>query len=241
MRAYLLAGGLGERLRPLTLDRPKCLVTVGDEPLLEHWLRKCAVEGIEDVLVNVSQFPELVAEFLSRREGLPRVTLVAESRPLGSAATVTNNRDFVAGEGAFWVFYSDTLIEGTLKGLEDFHSGHDGVLTMGLFHAPDPRAAGIVTLGERGRILHIEEKPIDPKGDLANAGVYLARPALFDMIPEPNGLEPLDFGLHVLPRLNGQMFGTVLSGDVIDVGTHAALERVNATWQTRGTSRTLRP
>jgi mannose-1-phosphate guanylyltransferase len=230
VRAFLLAGGLGERLRPLTDQRPKCLVTVQGVPLLEHWLRKCRAEGIESVLVNVSRFPEQVVEYIGRRRKPPHVEVVVEEHPLGSAATVRGQRAFVEGEESFWILYSDTLINASLAPLLSRHRSHAGVLTMGLFSAPDPTAVGVVELDNAGWIRVLEEKPAHPRGSLANAGVYLARQSLFDAIPEPSGREPLDFGRHVLPALVGRMSGVVLAGEVLDVGTPDALRRANEQW-----------
>ena len=83
----------------------------------------------------------------------------------------------------------------------------------------------------RSRILGFEEKPLHPKGSLANAGIYVARRELLDLIPvptEPGGV--VDFGLHVFPRLDGQLFGYPLDGVLIDIGTPAGLERASTAW-----------
>lgn len=231
MRAFLLAGGLGTRLRPITATLPKCLVPVGDRPLLDYWLDLCRREGITDVLVNVSQFPDLVARHLATRPSSPRVTLVAESRPMGNAGTVRQQRAFVNGEESFWVFYADNLTDCPLGAVRAFHATHDGLVTLGLFEAPDPRAAGIVELDARGRIVSLIEKPAHPRGTLANAGIYLARAGLIDEIPGDGDV--VDFGFDVFPRLQGRMFGRRLDGFLIDVGTPAALTRARDEWARR--------
>jgi mannose-1-phosphate guanylyltransferase len=86
MRAFLLAGGLGERLRPLTLSRPKCLVPINGVPLLRIWLDHCLAEGITDVLLNVSQHPQLVQSFLEQRahgSGCGRARTLGTEAPCG--------------------------------------------------------------------------------------------------------------------------------------------------------------
>lgn len=231
MKAYLLAGGRGERLRPLTLDIPKCLVPIAGSPLLGLWLDLCGREGVTDVLVNVSHHEDQVRAFLGARTGGPRVTLVTEPEPLGSARTVLQQRHFVHGEESFWIFYADNLTDMGLAPMAATHRTHDMVLTMGLFHAPNPRAAGIVQLDGRGRVVAFHEKPEHPQGDLANAGVYLARPSLFDLIPTAPGV--VDFGVDVLPTLVGRMAGHVIEDFLVDIGTPAALAEASRAWHER--------
>jgi mannose-1-phosphate guanylyltransferase len=229
MKAFLLAGGLGERLRPITLQIPKCLVPIGGVPLLEIWLRLCERHGIDEVLLNVSQHVDCVEKFLERRvHGRIRVHLVREERPAGTAGTVLANRAFAAGEESFWVIYSDNLTNMALERMLAFHRGHDGLLTMGLFRTASPRSAGIVELDESGRVVAFEEKPEAPRSDLANAGIYLVRQHVLELIPTDRPL--VDFGHHVLPKLVGQMHGYPIPEFYVDIGTPAALARAEADW-----------
>jgi mannose-1-phosphate guanylyltransferase len=229
MKAFLLAGGLGERLRPLTLRMPKCLVPVRGMPLLEIWLRLCERHGIDDVLLNVSQHVDLVATFLAcRPAGSARVRLVREERPVGTAGTVLANRDFVSGEESFWVIYSDNLTDMDLGRMRAFHDRHDGLLTMGLFRPASPQSAGIVEMDGSGRIVAFTEKPEHPRSDMANAGIYLVREPVLDLIPAGQPL--VDFGHHVLPGLVGRMSGYPIPEFYVDIGTPAALARAEAEW-----------
>jgi len=197
MKAFLLAGGKGERLRPLTSRMPKCLVPIRGTPLLGIWLEAFERQGISDALVNVSQFPEQVEAFVrTRASRLPRVRVVRELVPVGSAGTVAANRSFVDGEESFWIVYSDNLTNADLAPMLAFHRSHSDTLTMALFRTPDPRSAGIVSVGPDGRVVSFHEKPERPEGNLANAGIYLARQPLFDA-----NLEDLNF--YALKSLQG--------------------------------------
>ncbi|MEZ5317443.1 MAG: nucleotidyltransferase family protein [Vicinamibacterales bacterium] len=229
MKAFLLAGGRGERLRPLTLSLPKCLVPVGGRPLLAIWLDLCRRHGIREVLLNVSQHADLVRAFLASAPREPAVRLVVEDEPIGSGGTLRANRDFVAGADDFWILYADTLTTADLGAMADAHRRHDGIATLGLFHAPDPTAAGIVEIAADGRVVGFEEKPARPRGDLANAGIAIARPALFDHIPRRPGV--VDLGHDVWPRLAGRAHGYVITDLLLDVGTPAALERAGTAWR----------
>lgn len=232
MKAYLLAGGRGERLKPLTDHVPKCLAPIDQQPLLSVWLDFFRREGITDVLINVSHHVEQVHRFLASGtpEGI-RVTVVEEAEPVGSGRTVLRERAFVAGEESFWVFYADNLSDIRLDAMRALHAQHREAATIGLFHTPTPTAAGIVGLEPDGRIRSFVEKPAHPESDLANAGVYLGRQALLDAIPDRPGI--VDFGLDVLPALVGHMYGCVLSGFHQDIGTPERLAAATAAWRHR--------
>lgn len=230
MKAFLLAGGLGERLRPLTLSIPKCLVPINGVPLLDIWLDLCAAHGVTEVLLNISQHPDLVREHLARRSAQPRVHLVVETTPQGTASTVFAQRDFVRDVDDFYILYADTLSDVALSAMRRAHGGHDGVATLGLFRAPVPSAVGIVDLDADGRIIRFTEKPTHPTSNLANAGICLARRALLDAIPDT----PMaDFGHDVFPRLTGRMYGYLIEQFVLDIGTPPALEAAQRAWSTR--------
>jgi len=231
VKAFLLAGGRGERLKPLTLSVPKCLTPINGTPLLAIWLELLKDQGITDVLLNVSHHVPVVEAFLAAWPHGPRVELVVEPAPAGSAATVAANRHFVDGEASFWIFYADNLTNLRLQPMLDAHARHDGVLTMGLFRAPNPRAAGIVTMDGTGLVVDFTEKPLEPVSNLANAGIYLARQTVFDHIAPSDGV--VDFGHDVLPRLIGRMHGCVLDDFLMDVGTPGALARATEAWARR--------
>jgi mannose-1-phosphate guanylyltransferase len=232
MKAYLLAGGRGERLRPLTDRIPKCLAPIDAQPLLGFWLDLFRREGVTDVLLNVSHHVDQVHRFLaSGASAGVRVTVVEEPAPVGSARTVLRERAFVDGEESFWIVYADNLSDIRLGAMRALHAQHREAATIGLFHTPTPTAAGIVGLEPDGRIRSFVEKPAQPDSDLANAGVYLARPALLEAIPDRPGI--IDFGLDVLPTLAGHMYGCVLGEFHQDIGTPERLAAAAAAWPHR--------
>lgn len=231
MRAFLLAGGRGERLRPLTDRVPKCLAPIDGRPLLAWWFDWCRREGVSDVLVNVSHHVAQVQAFVASHAPEPAVTVVVEQEPAGSASTVRRERAFVDGADDFLVIYADNLSDLRLAPMMARHRAHRDPLTVGLFHTPCPRASGIVEMEAGGRIVSFVEKPEHPASDLANAGVYVARQAVFDVIPGGPGL--VDFGHHVLPRLVGRMHGYVIPDFHQDIGTPERLAAASAAWKDR--------
>ena len=234
MKAILLAGGRGERLRPLTLTLPKCLAPVLGRPLLDYWWPFCRRAGIDEVLINVSHHHDQVLDYLARRgDAVPRVTVVHETAPRGTAGTVLAERRFVEADESFWILYSDNLVELDVMDVLDLHARHDGPVTLGLFRTPDPRSSGIVTTAPDGRVTAFVEKPEHPVGDLANAGLYLARHSLLDELAStpmpPDGI--LDFGLHVFPRLVGRARAVPITGFLADVGSLERLAAAERAWQ----------
>jgi len=229
MKAFLLAAGLGTRLRPLTDSIPKCLVPIDGRPLLSWWLDLLERYGVTDVLINLHHLPAQVREFAERYRGPVGITLMMEEELLGSAGTLHANRDFVAGDEQFLILYADNLTDADLGALIAFNAEHPAPLTVGLFHASDPRACGIVQLDESGTIMEFVEKPERPNGDLASAGLFVARPELFEYL-ESDGY-PRDFGGSVMPKLVGRMNGMPVHGYLRDVGTHENLSRAQDEWR----------
>jgi mannose-1-phosphate guanylyltransferase len=226
-KAFLLAAGLGTRLRPLTDRLPKCLVPIHGKPLLSLWVEICENLGVQEVLINTHHLAEEVQNWARRQDTRIRIHLVHENNLLGSAGTVAANREFVSDDDDFYVFYADNLVRADLAALAPFHARHEGVLTLGLFRSPKPQDCGIVTLDDAGRITSFEEKPPQPRSNLANAGIFAARRSLFDFLPY-GGFA--DFGKDVMPRLVEKMWGYLLKGYVLDVGTPESYQRALKEW-----------
>ena len=230
MKAFLLAAGVGSRLRPLTDHLPKCLIPIEGEPLLGLWFRRLRDHGVSEVLVNTHHLADQVRAFVASQpvEGI-EVTLFHEPELLGSAGTVWANRDFVKGEKAFFILYADNLTNMDLTRFYQYHMGKKSVFTLGLFETPEPKQCGIVTLGEDGMVLEFEEKPAFPKSRLANGGMYLADPIMFDSVKLPEK-QVTDFGYDVFPLMKKRMYGYLIREYFCDLGTPERLERARSAW-----------
>jgi mannose-1-phosphate guanylyltransferase len=227
MKAFLLAAGLGTRLRPLTDHVPKCLVRVGGRTMLDIWLDAFAVAGVDEVLVNLHHLPEQVVAHLSGREGPPTVHTVVEPELLGSAGTLRANRGFVEDEQTFLVVNADNLTDFDLRRLVEAHDAGGAVATLTVFRSPRPSACGVVeVVGDL--VTGFEEKPAHPRSDLANAGLYAFAPQVLDLVEGP---PPRDIGFDLLPGLVGRARAVGL-GDAYfaDIGTPQALERARREW-----------
>jgi mannose-1-phosphate guanylyltransferase len=226
VKAFLLAAGLGTRLKPWTDSVPKCLMPVGGVPILGIWLDACRRHGIEEVLINTHHLAGQVEDYVRSTDFGLRVHTVFEPELRGSAGTVRANWDFVRGSDAFFIIYTDSLSNADLAGMARFHESHSSVLTMAVFTTDDPQSCGIATVDQTGRITAFVEKPARPESTLANGGVYVAGKELFGYLPER---VPADFGFEVLPQLTGRMFAFEV-GPVIDIGTPRNYLRAEAEW-----------
>jgi mannose-1-phosphate guanylyltransferase len=226
LKAFLLAGGLGTRLRPLTDSVPKCLVPIRGRPLLDIWLELCARSGITDVLINLHAHSQPIEQHLKRSGSPVIVHVVQEDRLLGSAGTLAANRAWISSDSAFWILYSDVLTNTNLIRMSEFHSRHGGIATLGLYQVPDPSRCGVAIMDNEGAIVDFEEKPQAPRSNWVFSGLMIADRRLFDLIPP---CVPADLAFHVLPRLLGQMRGYLIEDYVLDIGTLSNYERAQIT------------
>ena len=224
-KAFLLAAGLGTRLRPLTNKTPKCLIPIGGKPLLHWWLVICKRLGVREVLINTHHLADQVRDFAKSQDSSVRIKLFHEDSLLGSAGTIAANKDFVDDESDFWIFYADTLIGADLMPLALLHRATKSDLTLGLFQSLDPKSGGVVELSKTGEILSFEEKPKNPKSNLVAAGVYVGGPELLNALPAGAG----DLSKDVYPKLMNNACGLILD-PVLDLGTPESYAHALREW-----------
>lgn len=231
MKAYLLAAGLGSRLKPITDTIPKCLVPINGHPMLDWWAKLFVESGVTEVLINTHYLADKVHAYIedynSKNTGL-RFIETYEEKLIGSGGTVYSNRDFVKGEEDFLICYADNLTDIHLKELMAYHKEKKAVLTMALFHTNVPKQCGIAALNNDGLITEFVEKPENPASNLANAGIYVASQDVFKEFPDA---EFSDIGKDVLPKLTGRMYGWEIPQYLIDIGTHANYEKAQNDWK----------
>lgn len=232
MKAVLLAAGLGTRLRPLTDSVPKCLIPVAGKTLLDRWLDALAFAGVDEVLVNTHHLADRVeAHVAGRHDSPPRVRLSYEAELLGSAGTLRANADFVRGEEMVLVVYADNITDFDMRTLVQEHRAGGAPATIAVFRAPRPTECGIIEVTD-GVVVGFEEKPRRPRGDLANAGMYVFHPNVLTLIDE--SVTPLDIGFHLLPQMVGKMRAVSIgTASFADIGTPEALDRARDEWEQR--------
>jgi mannose-1-phosphate guanylyltransferase len=230
MKAFLLAAGVGSRLRPITDTIPKCMLAFDGRPLLDIWLDAFDRAGVDEVLINLHHLPDVVTGHLAQRAGPPVVHTFYERELLGSAGTLRANRQWVDGEEFFLACNADNLTDFDLRSLIDAHSGHREAATLTVFHSPNPSAGGVVELDGDGMVTSFVEKPSEPASDLVNAGMYALHPGLLDEI---GAVPPQDIGYDLLPRLVGRARAVLVEGFFRDIGTAGTYRRAGEEWPAR--------
>lgn len=228
MKAFLLSAGLGTRLRPLTNTTPKCLVPINGKPLLQWWIELLEKHGINEVLINLHHLPDQVILFIKNLNPNIKFTFFIEEKLLGSAGTIKQNKKFVENEEEVLIAYSDNLTNYNLTAFREFHRRKNKPFSMALFNSGNPSSCGIAILDKEDTITEFEEKPIFPKSHLANAGIYISKPEVFDLIPDKEGA---DIGFDLLPQLVNKMAGWRTNDYLIDIGTIENLRKAEQEWQ----------
>lgn len=229
MKALLLAGGFGTRLRPLTLTRPKHLLPIANRPHIEHVFDLLLRHGIEEVILTTSYLASAFADTVddARARGLA-VQVTYEEVALGTAGAL-KNAEAEVGDGTFLVFNADVLTDVDLDVLLGFHREHEAEGTILLTPVEDPSAFGVVPTDEDGRVSGFIEKPprAEAPTNLINAGIYVLEPSVLSRIPE--GKE-WSVERSLFPELvsdSARLFARPTDAYWMDVGTPDKFLRAN--------------
>jgi len=179
LTGVVLAAGVGTRLRPLTLTRPKPLLPVAGQTLLDHNLAKLAHAGAKEAIVVAAAGDRAIPRALGReRFGMP-VHCVVQPEPKGTGHALSLVARFV--RGTFLLNFSDNVTAWDMSKLLARHRRTGACATLALFHAADPRRHGVAEI--RGdRIVRLVEKPEHPATDLASAGMFVLEPIIFEAL-----------------------------------------------------------
>jgi len=234
LRALLLAAGLGTRLRPLTLDTPKCLVPIGGEPLLAWWLHKLEATGCEAVLVNTHHLADQVVQFLNCwQSSSMSIKAVHEPELLGTAGTLIAHQTFFEGAIGLLI-HADNAMASDLDPFVRAHAQRQSgcLLTMLTFCSDTPSSCGIVEINPEGIVRSFHEKVARPPGNRANGALYAFEQPLINFIC---GIEPspTDFSTEVIPALIGRIQTWHTDQAYLDIGIPSALEQAQRIWMPR--------
>ncbi|BDX07765.1 nucleotidyltransferase family protein [Planctobacterium marinum] len=229
MKAFLLAGGLGTRLRPLTNTMPKCLVPIGGKPLLGIWL-DCLFEqlDVDEVWINTHYFAQQVEMFISQSCYKSKVKLVHEECLQGTMGTLRNNAAFFEGNEFFIAHADNYCITDWQAFLVQFRNRpHFCELTMMLFETQTPKSCGMVKVTDGDILKDYVEKPQIPwQNNLANGAVFLMDSrAVNKVIAMPES--KIDLCKDFIPRCIGKANVFLNRNIHIDIGTPETLMRAN--------------
>jgi len=219
MKAVVMAGGFGTRLRPLTEKLPKPMAYVANRPMMEHVVRLLAKEGIRDHEVLLYFFPEKISSYFrdGARWGASMNHLTAET-DYGTAGAVKFAETRLTE--TFMVISADIITDIDLSAAIDFHRERNAAVTIVLTRVPNPLQYGIVITEEDGRIVRFLEKPSwgEVFSDTINTGIYIIEPEVLSLIP-PN--QNYDFSKNLFPAMlqrGDRLLGYVADGYWKDVG-----------------------
>ncbi len=185
MKALILAGGFGTRLRPLTNTRPKHLLPIANRPHIEHVFDLLQRYGVDEIVLLTSYLAEAFDATVERAKDRGLIVHVThEKEPLGTAGAIKNAEAF-ASDGTFFVFNGDVLMDVDLDEVLDFHRSRGAEATIVLTPVDDPSIYGVVPTDDTGRVLGFIEKPPREEAptNLINAGIYVLEPSILDRIP----------------------------------------------------------
>jgi mannose-1-phosphate guanylyltransferase/phosphomannomutase len=221
VRAVVMAGGEGTRLRPLTTNVPKPLLPVVGEPIMGHILRLLHRHGIDEAIVTVQYLAGAIRTYFGDGSDYGvRLSYATESVPLGTAGSVKNAEEGL-GDEPFLVVSGDALTDIDLTALMQVHARTGALVTVALARKPNVVQFGNVITGEDGRIERFIEKPTWGQvfSDTVNTGIYVIDPKVLQLVEVD---EVVDWSAHVFPRLlaaGEPMYGYVSDRYWEDVGT----------------------
>jgi glucose-1-phosphate thymidylyltransferase len=222
VKALVLAGGAGTRLRPITYTSAKQLVPVANKPVLFYGLEAIADVGVTDVgLVVGDTAAEIKSAVGDGSEFGIKATYIPQPAPLGLAHAVQVAADFLADDD-FVMYLGDNFIVGGIAGLVDTFRAARPAAQIMLTRVPNPRELGIAELDAEGRVVGLEEKPEQPKSDLALVGVYMFTAAVHEAIA------------HLKPSWRGELEITEAIQWLIDSGQRVDSSLITGYWKDTG-------
>ncbi len=227
MKAVLLVGGEGTRLRPLTCNTVKAMVPILNRPFFEHLLEYLGSNQIDDIVVTLCYLPDRIeSHFGNGGNWGVKLSYVMEETPLGTAGAVKNAEAHL--DGPFFVFNGDIITNIDLRAMLSFHRERRAQATIALTPVEDPSPYGVVETSADGRVKRFIEKP--PLGqaptNLINAGIYILEPAVLQGVSQ--GV-PCMFEHHLFPSLLSEgapVYAYPTTDYWIDIGTHEKYRQV---------------
>jgi mannose-1-phosphate guanylyltransferase / phosphomannomutase len=219
MKAVVMAGGEGSRLRPLTIGRPKPMVPMVSKPVIAHILDLLKRHGITEVIITLHFMPDAIQSYFGDGQNLGmNIRYTIEENPLGTAGSVKNAQDFL--DEPFLIISGDAVTDINLRDVIAFHEEKKAEATLTLFRVPNPLEYGVTITDATGKVVRFLEKPSwgEVISDTVNTGIYVINPSVLDLIEEG---EPADWSKDVFPQMLEQgreVYGYVAGGSWTDVG-----------------------
>jgi len=228
VKAVVMAGGEGSRLRPLTINRPKPMVPIVDRQVMAHIIELLKAHGITEIVVTVQYLANVIQDHFGDGSALGvHIDYSLEEHPLGTAGSVKNAEHLL--KEPFLVISGDALTDFQLGKIIDFHYERKALATLTLTRVPNPLEYGVIIVNEDGHVTQFLEKPSwgEVFSDTVNTGIYVLDPEVFRYIPKG---KITDWSKDVFPQMlrkNDALYGFIAEGYWTDVGTIEEYMRAN--------------
>lgn len=220
IKALILLGGQGTRLRPFTLTTPKSFLPVANVPLIYYQLMLLVQYKVDNVILAINSQCHIRREIFSTARDLGiKISVSCEKYPLGTAGAIRNANKFFKGNEPFFVFNGDIICDCDLGKMIEFHKDNGADVSIATTEIENPRNFGVIIVDEQKRIKQFIEKPQEPISNLINAGIYIMQPDVVEEIPSAR---EVSIEKEVFPNFikNGKnLFAYVHTGYWKDVGT----------------------
>jgi NDP-sugar pyrophosphorylase family protein len=231
LKAIVLAGGRGMRLRPLTRIIPKPLLPIHDKPLLEYIIRTLSENGIKDVIISTSEnFREIPFYFGDGKSFGCSIDYVFENERLGGVGAIRYAVEEAGIKDSFFLILGDNLTEIDFRKMWRFHGRKKGIATIALVKSEKPWLYGVVKLDEDDRIIEFIEKPKKEKGALeyVSTGIYIFEPRVIDYINPKKFMDSTGMLFPILLKSGERIYGYKSDRFWLDVGNFEDYRRA---WQ----------
>lgn len=234
MKAIIIAGGRGERLKPITNSIPKPMVEVDDKPILLHIINHFKKYCIKDFVIATCYLPEIITNFFEdgSKFGVDiKYTFEDPKNPLGTAGAISLARDMI--DDTFIVTYADILRELDIKKMLSFHKKNKAFATINVYRRINKDAKSIIVIDNNKKVRDFIERPsqnFNQKHIWSNGAFYILEPEIFNFIPS----KKIDFGSEVFPSLlkeKKDIYGFISRGYFIDIGNTEKLEYARQTYK----------
>ena len=222
MNTLLLSAGMGRRLGYLTNNKPKCLIKIGDKPLIDIWIAKTLQLNVNQIFINTHYKARQISQHLSITKK-KNIKILYEKNLLGTAGTVLHNIDLFLQEDLLLI-HTDNYTNFNLKALKEAHNLRPSScdVTMLIFKTDKPAESGIVKVNKQKILIEYFQKVQKPPSNLANGAVYILSKR-FLLNYRKNFSKCKDFAEDVIPQLINKVYTHKTNKFFIDIGTHKSL------------------
>jgi mannose-1-phosphate guanylyltransferase len=220
INVLLLAAGKGTRLRPITNNIPKCLVKIGDKPLLEYWLNILYNSTIVDkIYINVCYLSEQVVDYVKKHKLSNKIILLREEKLLGTGGTLVKLLREIQNENPIFFAHADNFTDFDIDKFYKAHLLRPKIcgITMMTFVTDDPESCGVVSVNEDGVVVDFHEKSNKYHGNLANGAIFMIDKDFQIQIKNLKNIE--DFSAEVIPKYLNKIFTYENKSYLLDIGT----------------------